>query len=102
MPYKNPERQKKFMREYRRKQRSRVNDEKKCSTRRFQLNSARSVRRMLAEEANSLFNADLDPVIRSRCLARLCDVILRAVELERGAELEQKLATIEEKLEQMP
>lgn len=95
MPYRDPERQRKYQRESARRRRAGATAEKNRSTAPIRLASAEAVRLLLEECANEVRAARVDAVIRARTVARLCDVVLKALDM---GELERRISALEGKV----
>ena len=93
MPYADPEKQAEYQREWNRKQRSKVQPEKKI----MNLNpaTAKELLAILTSALNHIVEAKADPIVKGRAIAYLCNVGFKGVEI---SDLEERLLKLEEEL----
>lgn len=95
MPYKAPERQKAYQREYQRQKRA--SQAKPCVKLCTQVDTinAQKIRDLLAEQMENVRSAEGDVFIKARCFAFIASIALKAVEV---ADLEERVTELENRL----
>lgn len=94
MPYSDPEKTKEYQRNYQRQKRSEeVKQPEKKPLTLEDIATAAGVRDLLADTIAEVKAADLDTVVKARCIGYLSGVILKTIEV---AELESRITKLEE------
>ena len=94
MPYKDPEKVKEYQRNYQRQKRSaEVKQPEKKPLTAEEIATAAGLRDLLADVIAEVRAADLDTIIKARCIGYLAGVTLKAIEI---GDLEARLIALEE------
>ncbi len=97
MPHSDPERRRAYQREYQRKRRAGLTQEKRCQTAAslpagFKITTAHDVLQVVEAALGLVVNADADPIVKGRSAGYLCGVALKALE---ASEFEERLRELE-------
>lgn len=94
MPYADPEKMKEYQRNYQREKRAaQVKPAQKKPLTFEEITTAAGIRDLLAAMIGEVKAADIDIVIKARCIGYLAGVTLKAVET---ADLEQRITQLEQ------